>query len=316
MKSATDVAKLRREFRKVDLPWEEQVFLRILATLGLATWCLVLWGAQYQPEKLAPPKEEPIQVAKVMIEEPPEEEEKPEPEPEPLPPRAETEEPEPVPEKAAEPEPKAEPEPEPEPKKRSVASRGLLGVLSSKKERDNGESQRIARPRENVDFREAEEDLSEDIGSFTGSAGAREKATVDEMVAGLPRGSDRRVVLEGDVVTPVEQPEGATVASVDGGVSERTFAEIRKVVAAHIAGLKYLYDKELKRNPSLGGKMTVEFVVTPPGRVANVRVVQSALDHPGLESSILSRIETWTFPSKDTGPTRVTFPFDFVRPAG
>lgn len=313
MKRTTDVAKLRREFRKTELPWEEQVFLRILATLGLTAWCLLLWGHQFQPEELAPPEEEPVKVAKVRIQEPPEKEE-PEPEPEPLPPRAETQEPkpEPEPEKAAEP----KPEPKPEPKKRSVKSMGLLSALSSKKGRESDASQRIAEAPKDVDLRDTKEDLSEDVGSFTGTVGAREKASVEEMVAGLPRGSDREVVLDGDVVTPVEQPEGSSIESVDGGVSGRTFAEIRKVVAAHVAGLKYLYDKELKRNPSLGGKMTVEFVVTPPGRVANVRIVHSGLDHPELEHSIVSRIETWKFPSKDTEPTRVTFPFDFVRPAG
>jgi TonB family protein len=88
------------------------------------------------------------------------------------------------------------------------------------------------------------------------------------------------------------------------------------VVAQYIAGLKYLYDRELKQRPSLHGKVTVEFVVTPPGGVSEVRLVSSGLGYPVLENEILSRIRGWRFPAKPGDSTRVTFPFDFVAPAG
>ena len=80
--------------------------------------------------------------------------------------------------------------------------------------------------------------------------------------------------------------------------------------------MKYLYDRELKQRPSLHGKVTVEFVVTAPGEVSEVRLVSSALGHPALESAILGRIRGWRFPTKPGDATRVTFPFDFVAPAG
>jgi hypothetical protein len=47
-----------------------------------------------------------------------------------------------------------------------------------------------------------------------------------------------------------------------------------------------------------------------------VRLVSSGLSHPALESAILGRIHGWKFPNKPGDSTRVTFPFDFIAPAG
>jgi protein TonB len=258
----------------------------------------------------------------VLIKPPPPEEKKEEPpKPQPLPPRKETEKASPAPKKPA---PKvviakaAPPAPRPEPPKRSVATLGLLSMLSSAETRIDSPSQRIGQSMRDVDFRQAR-DLTEDVGSLTGSVGARDKASVGEMAAGLGRGTGTNVALQGQVVTPISGPGGGG-ASVEnasgGGRSGRSIAEIRDVVAQYIAGLKYLYDRELKQRPSLHGKVTVEFVVTAPGEVSEVRLVASGLGHPGLEGAILGRIHGWKFPNKPGDSTRVTFPFDFVAPAG
>ncbi|MGH7819248.1 MAG: TonB family protein [Candidatus Binatia bacterium] len=315
--------QLRRRFRKIDLAPEEQTFLRVLATLGLAAWSFIIYSHAFSPAPPAAHQERPIEVANVLIKPPPPpEEKKEEPKPVPLPPRKENEKASPAP--AKKPAPKvviaraAPPAPKPEAPKRSVATLGLLSMLSSADPRMDSPSQRIGESLRNVDFRQAR-DLTEDIGSLTGSVGARDKATVGEMVAGLGRGTGTRVALQGQVVTPISGPGGggaSAESATGGGRSGRSIAEIREVVAQYIAGLKYLYDRELKQRPSLHGKVTVEFVVTPPGDVREVRLVSSALGHPGLESAILGRINGWKFPSKPSDSTRVTFPFDFVAPAG
>ncbi|MEA2625216.1 MAG: periplasmic protein TonB [Candidatus Binatota bacterium] len=318
---------LRRRFRRIDLSWEEQVFLRVLAALGLATWGFVLWVKSFPPAVAEPAAEERVEVAQLLIKPPPPpEEKKPEPKPEPLPPQRKPEEkPGPKPAKVAKAPARAK---RPGPAaarpagtttakaKRSVATMGLLSMLSAEKPRDEAPSQRIGEVLRNVDFRQAK-DLSEDVGSLTGSVGAREKATIGEMVAGIPSGSTTtKVKLEGSVVTPISGPGGgAEVSGEGGGVSGRTLAEIRAVVASYVPGLKYLYDRELKARPSLAGKVTVEFVVTGGGAVSGVRLVSSGLGHPSLEGAILGRIRNWKFPSKQADATRVTFPFDFLPPA-
>ena len=310
----------RRRFKKLDLGFEERVFLRLLTTFGLTTWIVILYAQVFAPLPEPEFEKKPVEVAKVLIKPPPPEEKKVEPpKPEPLPPRKENE----APKKAAA-KPKAAPrpmvakaEPQKEPPKRSVATMGLLSMLSSETPRTESASQRVGQTLRNVDFRQAK-DLTEDVGSLTGTIGARGKVGAGDMVAGLPNGTGTNVVLQGQVVSPISGPGGPTAEAADGGGgrSGRSIAEIRDIVAQYIAGLKYLYDRELKQRPSLHGKVTVEFVVSGPGTVSEVRLVSSALGHPSLESAILGRIRGWKFPSKPGDATRVTFPFDFVAPAG
>lgn len=319
-----DPKAIRRSFRRTDLSWEEQLFLRILSTLGLTAWMAILYAKAFPYVPPALPPERPLEIAKVLIQPPPpppEPKKEEPPKPEPLPPRQDAEKPKPAPaaKPAAKPAPRvgiATAKPKPEPPRRSVATMGLLSMLSTET-RTESNSQRIGESLRNVDFREAK-DLTEDVGSLTGSVGARDKASVGELVAGLPRGTGTQVVLAGKVVTPIGGPGGPSVSSASGGggTSGRSLSEIREVVAQYIAGLKYLYDRELKQRPSLHGKVTVEFVVTGPGDVAEVRLVNSGLGHPALESAILGRIRGWRFPAKPGDSTRVTFPFDFVAPTG
>ena len=312
---------LRRRFRSFDLGVEDRFFLRVLTTLALAAWVLIIYAELFAPPAAVAPTEKPIEVAKLLIKPPPPPEvKKEEPKPVPLPPRADNEKPKPAQPKKAPPKAAvvAKAQPKPEPPRRSVATMGLLSMLSSETPRSESQSQRVGQALRNVDFRQAK-DLTEDVGSLTGSVGARGKVGVGEMVAGLPNGTGTNVVLQGQVISPISGPGGggATAESASGGgKSGRSISEIRDVVAQYIAGLKYLYDRELKQRPSLHGKMTVEFVVTGPGDVSEVRMVSSALGHPGLETAILGRIRGWRFPSKPGDATRVTFPFDFVAPAG
>jgi TonB family protein len=321
-----DVLTIRRRFHRTELSWEDQFFLRLLSTLGIVAWCAVLWSQAFPPVVAQAPKDEEIQIARVILKPPPP---PPEPEvveppkPQALPPRAdETQKPGPPPAPKQAVKTAKAPAPAGAPKataKRSVATMGLLSILSKSAPRAEAASQRIGASLQNVDFREAR-DLTEDVSSLTGTVGARDKVGIGQMVAGLPRGSGTQVVLKGSVVTPVTGPGGG--ASVGGAGSgggagaggSRTLSEIRDVVASYIAGLKYLYDRELKSRPSLHGKVTVEFVVTAPGGVESVRLVSSGLGHPSLENAIVGRIRGWKFPAKPGDPTRVTFPFDFVPP--
>lgn len=316
-----DDRALRRRFHSLDLGIEERIFLRLLTALSVTAWVAILLSQAFAPLFAPPVTQEPIAVAKVLIKPPPVEEKKeePKPKPEPLPPRQDTEKPKPAPPARAKAKPAAVARaPKPEPQKRSVATMGLLSMLSSASARTESDSQRIGETLRNVDFRQAK-DLTEDVSSLTGSVGARGKVGAGEMVAGLARGTGTNVALAGKVVSPISGPGGGG-ASVEnasgGGRSGRSLSEIRDVVAQYIAGLKYLYDRELKTRPSLHGKVTVEFVIEGPGQVSEVRLVSSGLGHPALENAILGRIRGWKFPSKPGDATRVTFPFDFVAPTG
>ncbi len=111
---------------------------------------------------------------------------------------------------------------------------------------------------------------------------------------------------------PAETPEETN--EDEGG---RTAEEIREVVASHMGGLRYLYNNELKTNPSLHGKVTVMFEIAPEGKVIQTVVISSSLESKALEGAILENIQKWKFSQTDqeNGNVKVTYPFVFMSPS-
>ncbi len=72
------------------------------------------------------------------------------------------------------------------------------------------------------------------------------------------------------------------------------------------------YEKELKRNPSLKGKVVVRFSITPAGRTSEIEIEENTLGNEAVSSCIRTVIRGWVFPFKPEGDTSVAFPFVFA----
>ena len=116
---------------------------------------------------------------------------------------------------------------------------------------------------------------------------------------GSPRGGLLAVEGEG-------RPEGPEVP-----LRRDAAADIVRAVAGHLGSLRHEYNKALRMNPDLEGKVTVSLTVAPDGAVAECRVVDSTLNAPDLEKRLLERIRKWEFPSVSAEPVTVTYPFAF-----
>jgi|GEM_PF-4592368 len=87
---------------------------------------------------------------------------------------------------------------------------------------------------------------------------------------------------------------------------------IRRVVRQHRNEIRYCYEKELVKNPNLGGKVDVKFTVSPTGSVASAAVASSTLNNASVESCITKKIKRWKFPQpKGGGIVVVKYPFNF-----
>jgi TonB family protein len=71
------------------------------------------------------------------------------------------------------------------------------------------------------------------------------------------------------------------------------------------------YEKELKLNPALKGKVVVRFVIRTTGRVGDVSIDQNTMGSAGVGSCIVNLVRTWVFPMKLEEDTPVSFPFVF-----
>ena len=72
-----------------------------------------------------------------------------------------------------------------------------------------------------------------------------------------------------------------------------------------------LYERALRTNPMLQGKLVLEFTISAGGAVTRCRVVSSELHDPALEREIVARVMLFRFPPEKVDPTTATKPIDF-----
>jgi TonB family protein len=88
--------------------------------------------------------------------------------------------------------------------------------------------------------------------------------------------------------------------------------EVQKVVRRHRKEIMYCYERGLKRDSTLSGKVAVKLIVGPDGTVRAAAVAQSTVHDDQLEACMLERIRRWRFPArKDNGLAAVTHAWVF-----
>jgi len=92
---------------------------------------------------------------------------------------------------------------------------------------------------------------------------------------------------------------------------------IREVIRRRIAQVRFCYEQALQSNPALAGRVRVEFLIAPDGRVRSARVAEgTTLDDSSLTDCLVARVGSWEFPQpKGGGSVKVTYPFVF-KPVG
>jgi TonB family protein len=130
---------------------------------------------------------------------------------------------------------------------------------------------------------------------------------------GLGQGSGGygRVDLGGRKNDTVRVVPGQT--TVVGGLAREVIA---RVIQEHQSEIKYCYEVQLNRNPSLAGKVTVLFTIDGSGAVSDSQVSETTLHNEETERCMLAKIRRWRFPEPAGGGiVKVNFPWIF-KPAG
>jgi TonB family protein len=114
---------------------------------------------------------------------------------------------------------------------------------------------------------------------------------------------------------PSSQPAvtGQTIpgaASVRGSLDKEI---IRRVIRRHIAEPKECYERQLARNPELGGRAVVQFTIAATGDVVASTLQDSTLGDPRVESCLVQAVRGWKFPEPEGGGiVIVSYPFSFT----
>ncbi len=123
-------------------------------------------------------------------------------------------------------------------------------------------------------------------------------------------GSGTRTKSEARVVARV-----TSAALEDFDSDSRSQQDIVKKIRQRIGGIKHCYEKRLKRDPDLKGKIIIRFVIHPGGKVISVEIVENTTGDGELAACIASRVRAIRFPSAEGGETSVTYPF-ILAPGG
>ncbi len=318
-------------YRRFELPWdtapeERERLKRILSIcLGIVVVLSVLMPFLPVPERpLDVPPAVPPRLAKLVLE-------RATPPPPPPPPVVEQlpeQPPEPVPDQAKKVQEKPKPEPEidrTQAARKKAAQAGLLPFVD-----------------ELSDLREQFEVTPDKLKPAANASGTAEgppraeRSLVTSKAGTLSGGINTAAVsqgfgygtgtLDGHGTTQMQVPFGGSGSGsavsgsgVADGVSRsgsgkrpsRTQEEIELVFDRNKAAIYALYNRALRDNPALMGKVVVSLTISPSGQVTDCQVLSSELKDAELERKLVARIKLFRFEDKDVEAITTTKPIEF-----
>ncbi|MET3106253.1 TonB family protein [Oxalobacteraceae bacterium GrIS 2.11] len=105
---------------------------------------------------------------------------------------------------------------------------------------------------------------------------------------------------------------GGSVQRGNSGKASRSIEEIKLVFEKNKGAIYSIYNRALREEPGLQGKVVLELKIAPGGNVLECRIVSSELKSPELEAKLLARIRQFDFGAKDVDQMNVTWPVDFL----
>jgi protein TonB len=113
------------------------------------------------------------------------------------------------------------------------------------------------------------------------------------------------------VDSSIEVGGGGSLRSGRSGRASRPIEEIRLVFDQNKSAIYSLYNRALRKDPTLQGKIVLELTITPSGQVTAVRIVSSEIASKSLTRKLAARIKLFRFSKKDVDTVKVTYPIDF-----
>ena len=147
-----------------------------------------------------------------------------------------------------------------------------------------------------------------------GSSGGINLAAVSRGL-GAGGGAERGVINGGGLTHATSGIGSGAAASrpVSGGPGPgRTDEEIQIVFDRHKAQLYRLYNLELRRDPTLQGKIILRLTIEPDGTVSMCQQQATNMNAPQLSAQVVERVKTFNFGAKSVPPVTIVYPIDFL----
>ena len=196
-----------------------------------------------------------------------------------------------------------------------VKSTGLLKLLGAKS--DGGGS--IADVLGKGDVNRDQEKAFQGVGGVGVASGNDSLRGIKSGGSGSGRVADAGNLRGGAGIAGAETGKGAGERTVKAAIKTEMPAVdgeldpnmVAKEVRSRLGAIKACYERALKRNPNLSGKVVIHWTITQAGTVSGVDVEQDTLGDAEVASCIKFLIARWRFPAPSGGSVDVSFPFVF-----
>jgi TonB family protein len=94
-----------------------------------------------------------------------------------------------------------------------------------------------------------------------------------------------------------------------GEAGSRSPESILRVIRSNIGGFQYSYQKYLRDNPNLGGKISLKFTIAPSGDIIQISIVSSNTGNGTLDDEIKDKARRMKFDQIEKGNVTVTYAF-------
>lgn len=258
-------------------------------------------------------------LAKLIIEK----QAQPKPPPPPLPKPKPEEKPKPKPEEKPKPKPEAKPEPKPTPKPQPNPS----DVAKKQAQRHMQVVEDALADLREFDVASLDKNKPTTSGATTATSTTNTTAIIaaraNQGSGGIDTSRLSRATGGGDLAGRQTTNVQSTIGGGEGGkgtrsggasgAGSRPYEEIELVFQKNKGRIFSLYNRALRSDPSLQGKVVVELTISPDGKVVKCRIVSSELNNPELENQLISRIKLFQFqPRSNVDTLVVKYPIDFL----
>jgi hypothetical protein len=107
-------------------------------------------------------------------------------------------------------------------------------------------------------------------------------------------------------------PGGDRPLSGDGASAGRTDEEIQIVFDRYKAALYRLYNKELRKDPTLKGQVVLRLTIEPDGTVSLCELKSTDMTAPELTAQVIERVKAFDFGAKAVPAVTIFYPIDFL----
>ena len=204
--------------------------------------------------------------------------------------------------------------------KKTVLSKGLLGLIVGKGQ-SNNESIVIdalidrGLVRELDDILKSGQTLEIELPSMTDIGGnlddllSTSAIEIDNLISGMEVDDGVELKEKGDV----NLENFGEITGSDAALGWRSEQSIRDIIMGYMGLVTYTYNKHLKLDPALNGKVVMEITIEASGIVTNCKVINSTVGNKKFENELKNVIEAFKFKPIPEGQITVQNPFVFYR---